>query len=311
MTCGTAPAAASPTVDPIPARIDHISAVTPRWLQVFVDSPAMHRVVQIDLLLPKDTVAPRPTVYLLEGVDSLRPDQNDWTAQGGAVPFFDDKDVNVVLPVGGDGSYYTDWQSDDPVLGRQKWETMLTKEIPPLFDRTFGGSGTNAVIGLSMGGQSAVMLAERTGPLYRAVAAYSGCYRTSDPVGQAEMRFVVGTHGGTADNMWGRIDDPDWVAHDVATHAPALRGKLVYLSSGSGLPGPHENSATPDLANTVVSGGALEAAVNECTTEFADRLHRLHIAATVVHTATGTHSWPYWTDQLEASWPSLAAALGV
>ena len=40
------------------------------------------------------------------------------------------KHVNVVMPVGGKFSMYTDWNADDPVLGRNKWQTYLTKELP-------------------------------------------------------------------------------------------------------------------------------------------------------------------------------------
>jgi hypothetical protein len=78
---------------PRSAGIARVEAVTDRWMRVFVDSPAMGREVQVDMLLPADRAAPHPMVYLLEGGDSLRPGENDWTAQGGAVGFFADKDV--------------------------------------------------------------------------------------------------------------------------------------------------------------------------------------------------------------------------
>ena len=154
---GAGPASAAPPGPHSAATIARIEHVTGRWLQVFVDSPSMGRIIQVDLLLPANTAAPRPTVYLLQGGRGAYPDQNDWTRDGHAVEFFADKQVNVVLPVGATGSYYTDWQRDDPVLGRQKWETFLTKEVPPLFDAQFGGDGNNAVAGLSMGAQAALI----------------------------------------------------------------------------------------------------------------------------------------------------------
>lgn len=304
----TVPATAEPASPPT-ATIDHINHVTDRWLQVFVNSPSMGRVVQVDLLLPPDTSVPRPTVYLLEGGQGVLPDQNDWTYQGGAVDFFADKQVNVVLPVGATGSYYTDWQRDDPTLGRQKWETFLTKEVPPLFDAHFDGNGHNAVAGVSMGAQAALMLAERTGDLYKGVASYSGCYYTSDPAGQAELRFIVSSVGGDAENMWGPPNDPDWVAHDTLLNAGGLRGKMVYVSVGTGLPGRYEVPGAPDVLNTAVAGGALEAVTHYCTTELDATLHADGVPATFVYNPNGTHSWPYWVDQLAASWPDLAAAL--
>ncbi|WP_227981937.1 alpha/beta hydrolase [Nocardia spumae] len=293
------------------ARIDHIVPITDRWLQVFVDSPAMGRIVQLDVLLPTGSHSPRPTVYLLEGGDSVLPDQNDWTYEGGAISFFSDKDVNVVLPVHAPGSYYTDWQHDDPVLGHQKWETLLTREVPPLFDARFGGNGANAVMGVSMGAQAAMMLAERGADLYRGVAAFSGCYATSDPGGQAELRYVVGSKGAEPDNMWGPPEDPDWPAHDVVANSGALRGKTVYVSSGSGAPGPHETPSNPDLTNSVIAGGPLEFAVNYCTRRLQDDLSRIAVPATFDYTPTGTHSWAYWRDQLVSSWPIIARSLGM
>ncbi|MEC3914673.1 alpha/beta hydrolase [Nocardia sp. CDC160] len=292
------------------ASIDHIVRVTDRWLQVFVRSPAMAGTVQIDVLLPRDRTAPRPTVYLLEGIDSARPDQNDWTFHGGAVEYFADKDVNVVLPVGGAGSYYTDWQRDDRVRGHQKWETLLTRELPPLLDARFDGSGRAAVLGISMGAQAALMLAERSGDLYAGVAALSGCFNTADAIGQAELRYIVGTDGSDPDAMWGAANDPDWAAHDVLTHADHLRGKALYFYAASGLPGEHENLSTPDLPDVVFEGGAIEFGTRLCTDIMHSELDGLAIPATYDFAPAGTHSWPYWRDHLAAAWPVLAKALG-
>ncbi|GAB2551877.1 alpha/beta hydrolase [Nocardia heshunensis] len=292
------------------ARIDHIVAVTDRWLQVFVDSPAMAGTVQIDVLLPAHRTVRHPSVYLLEGIDSARPDQNDWTFQGGAVDFFADKDVTVVLPVGGAGSYYTDWQRVDPVRGQQRWETLLTRELPPLLDARFDGDGRHAIVGISMGAQAAMMLAERSGDLYSGVAALSGCYDTADAIGQAELRYIVSSDGSNPDDMWGSANDSDWAAHDVLAHADALRGKALYFYAASGLPGEHENAQTPDLPDVVIEGGAIEFGTRLCTGILRQRLDTLGIPATYDLTAAGTHSWPYWRDHLAAAWPVLAAALG-
>ncbi|MCU1645023.1 MAG: esterase family protein [Nocardia sp.] len=291
------------------ATIDHIVPVTSRWLQVYVRSPAMAGIVQIDLLLPADAGSPHPTVYLLEGIDSARPDQNDWTAQGGAVDFFADKDVNVVLPVGGAGSFYTDWQRDDPVRGRQEWETLLTRELPPLLDAEFHGNGVNAIVGVSMGAQAAMMLAERSGDLYRAVSALSGCFDSADSPGQAELRYIVSADGSDPDNMWGPAADPEWLAHDVLAHASQLTGKSLYIYAATGLPGAHENSASPNLQDVIIEGGAIEFGARLCTEALQRRLGELGIPATYDLAPAGTHSWPYWQDQLDAGWPVLAAAL--
>jgi S-formylglutathione hydrolase FrmB len=305
------PAAAEPTTTPATqAAIDRIEPITDRWLRVFVRSPAMSRVVEVQVLLPRERNHPRPTVYMLDG-RTASPTSNDWTEQGHADEFFEDKAVNVVLTVGGPASFYTDWQQADPVLGTNMWETFLTKELPPLIDAEFDGNGRNAVMGVSMGAEAAMMLAFRQPKLYTAVAAHSGCFSMGTDIGQAQVRAVVATYRGEPDNMFGRQDDPAWLDHDVLLNADALRGKAIYLSVGSGLPGKYDTPSNPDMTSTIGFGGPLEAATNACTLRLAERLGTLGIPVTSHFRLTGTHSWPYWRDELARSWPTVSRPLGV
>ncbi|MDJ0114615.1 alpha/beta hydrolase-fold protein, partial [Rhodococcus erythropolis] len=76
---------------------------------------------------------PRPTLYLLNGAGGGE-DRATWQRQTDVNEFFADKNVNVVTPLEGAFSYYTDWVNDDPSLGRQKWQTFLTQELPPVID---------------------------------------------------------------------------------------------------------------------------------------------------------------------------------
>ncbi len=166
---GPGPQAPVDNPRPTVASLDRVERITDRWLRLFVKSPAMGRTVQVQILLPADRSRPRPTLYMLDG-RSAGNDYNNWTKLGGAVPFFADKDVNVVLTVGGPASYYTDWVHPDPVLGNNKWETFLTRELPPLIDARFGGDGRQALEGVSMGAEAGMMLAMRNPGVYSAVA---------------------------------------------------------------------------------------------------------------------------------------------
>ncbi len=288
--------------------IDRIEPITDRWLRVFVQSPAMHRVMQVQVLLPVNRDRPRPTVYLLDGRGAPE-DASTWTMQGHGVEFFADKYVNVVMTTGGPANLYTDWQSRDSVLGINKWETFLVRELPPLIDVHFEGNGRNAVQGVSMGAGAAMVLAARNRGLYRAVAAHSGCYSTAPGFGQAQARAIVTTYGGNPDNMFGLPDDPDWLAHDVLTHAENLRGIAIYLSSGSGVPGAHDVTGRADLPEAIAIGGPLEAGAFVCTVALAERLAQLDIPALVNLRLTGTHSWPYWAEESARAWPLIARAL--
>lgn len=300
--------------------LTRIESMTLGGVQVaalYVHSTAMDREIPVIVSRPKDTSVPRPTLYLLNGAGGGE-DSAAWWSKTDAMKFFADKNVNVVIPVGGKWSYYTDWKQDDPVLGANKWETFLTKELPPIVDAALGTNGVNSLAGISSSGTSVLQLAINSKGLYRGVAAYSGCAQTSDPIGQQFVKLTVETWGkGNTENMWGPVNDPAWAANDPYLHAEGLRGLDLYISNGSGIPGPHDTldhsdiDGQPDvLANQIVTGGIIEAATNYCTHNLANRLNDLAIPATYNLRETGSHSWGYWEDDLKDSWPVLANSLG-
>lgn len=282
-----------------------------------VYSAAMDRTIPVRVRTPADTSSPRPTLYLLNGASGGEGTAT-WEHQTDVAGFFADKNVNVVTPLSGAYSYYTDWVHDDPTLGRNKWETFLTRELPPLIDAEFGTTGVNAIAGLSMAGTSVLGLAAAQPELYRAVGAYSGCAETSSNIGKTYVRTVVESRGGgDIENMWGPLDGPGWAANDPYVNAEKLRGLKMYISSGTGLPGDHDRFGSrtvgddPDiLMSQVVTGGIIEAAVNACTHRLDARFEELGIPAHFEYRATGTHSWGYWEDDLEKSWPMIADAIG-
>ncbi|WP_430333642.1 alpha/beta hydrolase [Rhodococcus sp. ACT016] len=309
-----APAAGAEPVSHL-TRVDRDGS---RAVTAQVYSASMDRVVPVRVLLPADTSAPRPTLYLLNGAGGGKTDAT-WQANTDVTEFFADKSVNVVTPMDGAASYYTDWERDDPVLGRNKWQTFLTRELPPIIDAEFGGNGTNSIAAISMTATSVLNLAIAAPGLYKAVGSYSGCAETSSPMGAAFVDLVVRTaDGADPQNMWGPVGGPGWIANDPVVNAEKLRGTTLYVSSGSGLPGRYDHLDAPgvdgdlkDFARQVVVGGVIEAATNVCTRNLANRLSQLDIPATFDFAPTGSHSWLYWQDDLHRSWPLLATAMEI
>ncbi|MGW6692841.1 alpha/beta hydrolase [Rhodococcus sp. NPDC054953] len=296
------------------ATVDRVTMLTDRRAAVFVRSPSMREVIQVQVLLPPQGTGPRPTLYLLDGAgggEESNYRESTWTQKTDAVAFFADKPVNVVLPVGGTGSYYTNWLRPDPTLGVDEWETFLTRELPPIIEARFAGNGVNAIAGLSMGAHAALNLATRHPAMFEGVAAFSGCPDNSQSNSRLSVRATVAWKGGDADNMWGPEGDPAWAANDPMRNADALRGKAVYLSTGNGVIGPLDDPSTVDGLSAITLGAALEAAALQCTRLFDARLRQLGIPATVRYRDTGTHSWPYWQLDLHDAWPTLARALRV
>ncbi|MFZ0834233.1 MAG: alpha/beta hydrolase family protein [Mycobacterium sp.] len=150
-------------------------------------------------------------------------DNKGWFGLTDVQGFFANQNVNVVSPIGGQYSYYTDWVADDPALGRNKWQTYLTQELPPLINQELNADGRNAVGGLSMSGGSALDLAIQAPGLYRAAGSYSGCPATSDPNQANQIALSLIPSGANAANMWGPLGGPDWVAHDPSKNAAKLR----------------------------------------------------------------------------------------
>ncbi|WP_228806472.1 alpha/beta hydrolase [Nocardia cyriacigeorgica] len=289
-----------------------------RNIRLHVHSTAMDENVIIDVQRPADASVPRPTLYLLNGAGGGEDDAS-WQVKTDALDFLSDKNVNVVQPIGGKWSYYTDWIADDPVLGRNKWKTFFTEELPPLIDGALGTNGTNAIAGLSTSGTTVLALPIAKPGLYKAAAAYSGCAQTSDPVGSEFVKLTVETWGGgDTMNMWGPQGSEEWVKNDPYVNAEGLRGLDLYISTGNGLPGMYDTLNGPyalpgayGLANQIVIGGVIEAGTNFCTHNLKNKLDSLGIPATYNFRDSGTHSWGYWRDEFQRSWPVLAKGLGI
>ena len=286
-----------------------------RQFDIAVYSPAMGRSIPLRILRPADS-APHPTLYLLNAVDGGE-GAASWTDRTDAAAFFADKNVNVVIPLGGRASYYTDWRFDDPALGRNQWATFLTAELPPIINSMFATTGRNAVAGLSMSATSALDLAIQAPGLYQAVGSFSGCAQTSGPLAQAYVSSQLLGFGANPINMWGPPTDPAWAAHDPTLNAERLRGTALVISAGSGLPGPHETLDSPGINGNVGAlidrigvGGVMESVVDQCTRQLTDRLGQLGIPAVVDFRPTGTHAWAYWQDDLHESWPLIGSAIG-
>ncbi|NLE80712.1 MAG: esterase family protein [Rhodococcus sp.] len=314
----SAVATAAPAANATGSYLAGTKEIDARQMSIEVYSPSMDKNIPLRIITPADTSAPRPTLYLLNGAGGGE-DSATWQRNTDIVDFFADKNVNVVTPMEGAFSYYTDWLSEDPELGTNMWTTFLTEELPPVIDSTLGTNGVNSIAGISMAGGSVLSLAEWAPDLYEGVAAYSGCAQTSTDPGRTYVKLVVESRGGgDTVNMWGEEDNPAWIANDPTLNVEKLRGMDIYVSSGSGFPGQYDTLDGPGIegdvetfANQIILGTIIEAATNQCTHVLAGELKRLGIPATFDFRPVGTHSWAYWQDDLHKSWPMLAGSLGI
>ena len=124
----------------------------------------------------------------------------------------------ALVTVDGGGGYWNPHPGDDPLA-------MLTGELIPMCGRWGLGTGSRrvGVMGISMGGYGALLLAERRPDLIGAVAAISPAIWTT----YAEAR---------AANAGAYASAADFAADDAVTHAAALAEVPVRVASAYGDP---------------------------------------------------------------------------
>ncbi|QIS17072.1 alpha/beta hydrolase-fold protein [Nocardia terpenica] len=308
------PPAAPEAAAAAPATVQKVVWLTDRRVALWVNSPSMATPVQVQLLLARDwNTRPDTRFPLLFMLDGLRAqdDESGWTKDAGAVDFYADKNVTVVLPIGGQSSFYSDWAKPDN--GKTyKWETFLTKELPPLLESQWRATNVRGIEGLSMGGTAAMFLAGRNPGWVRYAASYSG-FLTTTTLGMPQaIMFAMRDAGGfDANLMWGPPTSPDWAAHDPFALADKLKGVSLYVSAGSGTTGAFDKPSDIPGISTNYAGMGLEILSRLTTQNFVGKLNKLSIPVQANYRPSGTHSWPYWDFEMRQSWPQAAAALGV
>ncbi|MFC3963885.1 alpha/beta hydrolase-fold protein [Nocardia jiangsuensis] len=296
------------------AAVSKVVWLDDRRVSLWIDSPSMGAPTQVQLLLARDWNArPDATFPVLFMLDGLRATDSEsgWTKDAGAESFYADKNVTVVLPVGGQSSFYADWVRPDNGHNYQ-WETFLTRELPPILEQQWRATNARAIAGLSMGGTAAMFLTGRNPGFAKFAASYSG-FLTTTTLGMPQaIQFAMRDAGGFDSNaMWGPPTDPGWQEHDPYLLADKLSGVSLYVSSGSGAVGPHDLVSTIPGISTNYAGTGLEILSRLTTQNFVDKLGRLNIPVQANYRASGTHSWPYWDFEMRQSWPQVAAAVGV
>ena len=279
-----------------------------RYEQWEIAYAPMQRIITIEIYRAAGD-GPAPNLYLLDGVGSERPSGFMlWDAK----EQFKNENVNLVIPTGGQASMWADWQKQDPKLGISKWESFITEALPKLTAESEIGlnhNGKNGIGGISMGAASAYSIAVRHPAQYQGVFGLSGCY-TTDDFGQILTRYTVESRGANVQNMWGPPGSEDWKAHDAIGQAENLRGKALYLSSGTGAAKEGEFEAYNHDIGNFVAGAALEQASNVCTHRMDEKLNDLDIDHRFDQIPAGLHNWSLFAPQVPIAWNHIKGALG-
>jgi len=300
----------------------------PNVEELKVHSPAMDRDIPVVTIRAKEDAANAPTIYLLNGADGGTGRAN-WLQQTSAIEFYGNEvgNVNVVIPMAGAFSYYTDWEQSHPTLDkdgknvgtRQMWETFLTKELPGAMEKNHfkTTSEKRAIIGMSMSASSVLVFGEQNPGFYDAIASYSGCPATTG-VAELGVDLVVERGDATYEQMWGPRGGEVALRNDAQVNVAKLKDQPnIYVSAGTGLMGEHDVPSGDRLRGNPVGsitpateGGVIEGATNVCTHTFKAAAEKAGVNQIEYNFRnTGTHQWGYWQDDMFGSWPTIARGL--
>jgi diacylglycerol O-acyltransferase/trehalose O-mycolyltransferase len=248
-------------------------------------------------------------VYLLDGLRA-RDDNSGWDIETNAFEKFNKSGVAVVMPVGGMSSFYTNWEQ--PAVGNgttqtYNWETFLTSELPAYLSANKGIYPTgNAVVGLSMSGSAALILAAYHPGDFKYAGSLSGFEHLSDGVWPSLVGFSMRDAGGfDANAMWGPGGGPDWQRNDPTLQAGtiAANGTRIWVYTGNGTPS--------DLGHGDLPATFLEGLTRDSNVAFQNAYTAAGGKnATFNFPPNGTHSWPYWSAQLDQMKPQIVQTLG-
>lgn len=268
----------------------------------------------VDLVLPRDWYTdPDATFPTLWGLNGLYGSQNSsaWLQKdrGNAEEIFGDKNIMLVLPLGGEASFYTDWQQED--RGDDlKWETFLTAELPGVLAKDWRANNWRGVMGVSMGATASVMLTERHPDLFRFAGSMSGFLDLSSPGMPPAMVLLTSGYGRDVTNMWGPYYSQGWLEHDPKLHLDGLRNATLFVSAGSGVPYEGEGYGDPvtDEADKYSEVLARASAGMFLAQAYGAGLGpRIHTNLRTL----GSHNWMPWRMDMEAAWPVIREALHV
>ncbi|MCV7434968.1 esterase family protein [Mycolicibacterium bacteremicum] len=251
-----------------------------------------------------------PAVYLLDGLRA-QDDFNGWDINTQAFEWFLDSGLSVVMPVGGQSSFYADWYAPARNKGptvTYKWETFLTQELPAYLQANKAVKPTgSAAVGLSMAGSSALNLATWHPQQFIYAGSMSGFLNPSEGWWPFLINISMGDAGGfKADDMWGKTQDPNsgWKRNDPMVNIPTLvaNNTRLWVYCGNGQPNELGGGDLPatfleDLTirtNITFRDNYLAAGGSNGVFNFPDN---------------GTHNWAYWGRELQAMLPDLQRVL--
>ncbi|GGK55515.1 alpha/beta hydrolase [Nocardia camponoti] len=285
-------------------------------------------------------------VYALDGMRA-RDDLNGWEIDTNVAAALQAANINVVMPIGGQSSFYADWNAPSSFFGLDgssagssgsssgsaktgsaftgssiapaqvagkkntyKWESFLTSNLRNALSSRLGFKTTNnGVFGLSMGGSAALTLAAYHPDQFSYAGSFSGYLNISAPGMREAMRVAMISAGGFNIDAMAPPWGGQWFHMDPFVFAPRLvaNGTRLWVSAAAGVPG------AGDVSNPmeIVQGVPLELLAMVNSRAFQVRWATLGgDNATFDFPIQGVHNWRNWETEVNRMIPDLSAHIG-
>ncbi|MAU83778.1 alpha/beta hydrolase family protein [Gordonia sp. Z-3] len=212
--------------------------------------------------------------------------------------------VNVVEPIGGPASFYSDWDAPSNFNNqpyRYMWNCVITRSLVRELDRRgfrVGASRKYAIAGLSSGGNAALVIGAQNRHNFDRAASLSGYNFLNAPGMRTALRlamFDVDPKPWNIDSMWGPPWSPRWISNDPFMNINRMHGMKIFIGSGNGLFGQY--NSLPNVFDDLFKGSTLEvlAFTQAKAFEAAALVQGLPL---MTYYSNGTHAWGYWQDML-------------
>ena len=174
-----------------------------------VPSPSMGRDIKVQF---QSGGANSPAVYLLDGLRA-QDDFNGWDINTQAFEWYLDSGLSIVMPVGGQSSFYADWYRRPAA---RPAADLQVGDLPDLGAARLPGlqqevkSTGSAAVGLSMAGSASMILSVYHPEQFIYAGSMSGFLNPSEGWWPFLINISMGDAGGfKADDMWGPTRGPE------------------------------------------------------------------------------------------------------
>ena len=280
----------------------HITAekkIGPRVIELTISTSAFTGPTKVDVDLPVGYDAdPRrrwPVTYFLAGTMNTYRTFNDFVDGVRLTESF----PSIVVSPNGDSGYWSDWYNA-AAFGPPMYETYVIDQLIPLIDarfRTIPRRSQRAVMGTSMGGYGAMMVAAHHPDLFVAAASLSGAVDSNLQANGAVLSASPTFQGAQPDAIYGPRAEQEvrWHGHNPTDLADNLRDLDLQVRTANGAPNPAigENPASADGVSCVVEQGVHMASVN-----LHDALAALHIPHLWKDYGAGCHTVPNFEREI-------------